>query len=76
MRKVLDQFIWDVVGSYSFCNIKRRQESERFLVLKIQGQSAGCFLTIFRGRKEYTADVSSIINSLNLPSQDSELRTE
>ena len=32
MRKVLKQFMWDVVGAYSFRNIKRRQRSEHFLV--------------------------------------------
>ena len=32
MRKVLKQFIWDVVGSYSFRSIKRRQGSEHSLV--------------------------------------------
>ena len=48
----------------------------RFQFLEIKGRSAGCFLTIFRGRKESMAEVSSIINSLNLSSQDSVLRTE
>ena len=47
-----------------------------FSFLEIQGRSVGCFLTIFRGRKESIAEVSSIINSLNLSSQDSVLRTE
>lgn len=33
MGKVLKQFIWDVVESYSFRNIKRQQGSEHFLIV-------------------------------------------
>ena len=56
------------------CRLSLRMQD--FSFLEIQGQSAGCFLTIFRGRKESIAEVSSIINSLNLSSQDSVLRME
>ena len=55
---------------------KCRLSFEDFSFLETQGRSVVCFLTTFRGRKESIAEVSSIIDSLNLTSQDSVLRTE
>ena len=48
----------------------------RFQFFRDPGTVSCVFLTTLRGRKESIAEVSSIINSLNLTSQDSILRTE